>query len=112
MQATEPILSQAYPQSDAEKTPHDGSSHSGSHLDRPERPIEASPGVLRIIAIRENMTKPLRWILFLGEWRVLSEEYADSSIGAFLIAYTYGLDGNVRGTMQVSIYSCQRNVQR
>lgn len=101
MQAQEPVLAQPFELTQAEKTGlHDGSSHTESRSDREERPIEASPGVLRIIAIRENMTKSLRWLLFLGESRPYRRKWLTFT-GAFLIAYTYGIDGNVRGTMQV-----------
>ncbi|GAA5910154.1 hypothetical protein JCM6882_006531 [Rhodosporidiobolus microsporus] len=47
--------------------------------------IDQSMGVARIEAINKHLTTPLRVCLFFG---------------TFLVAYTYGLDATVRGTLQ------------
>ncbi|GAA6003497.1 hypothetical protein JCM10207_000361 [Rhodosporidiobolus poonsookiae] len=47
--------------------------------------INQSMGVARIEAINRHLSPPLRWTLFFG---------------TFLVAYCYGLDATVRGTLQ------------
>ena len=77
-------------QKDVSKQPEENVT--SSNADTPDfvSPAEntTSPGVARIEAIRRNITIGDRIALF---------------IGVFLIAYAYGLDGQIRNTYQVGI---------
>lgn len=77
-------------QSGVSKQPEENVSSSNADTPDAVTPAEntTSPGVARIEAIRRNITLGDRIALF---------------IGVFLIAYAYGLDGQIRNTYQVSI---------
>ena len=80
----------AEPQSGVSKQPEENVISSSADTPDSVTPAEntTSPGVARIEAIRRNITLGDRIALF---------------IGVFLIAYAYGLDGQIRNTYQVGV---------
>ena len=79
------------PQSDTFKQPKEtfNSSNDDTRVSIDSAEEITSPGVARIEAINRNITIGDRVALF---------------IGVFLIAYAYGLDGQIRNTYQVGVW--------